>query len=146
MGLVESFSAVVRVERHLFALVDIDPGRETFSRIPANMRFLAHDGCVVVASDLEDQRARVRVEVWDSPPQAPSGGVFTSLGDPGSVFFESEQIQLVSLMEEPQSEEHELPGAGPFRVRVWVSPREENPEEDLEPYRFFENFVIQLWT
>ncbi|WBO68991.1 hypothetical protein [Streptomyces camelliae] len=148
VGLLESsFSAVVRVERHLFALVDTDPEREeTFSQLPDNSAFLAHEGSVVVASDLEDQRARVRVEVWDSLPDTPSGEGFQSLGEPGSISFESGWIQLVSLKQEPQSEEYELAGPGPYQVLVWVGPRQEDPAEDLDAYRFFERFVIQLWT
>ncbi|MCX4419484.1 hypothetical protein [Streptomyces mirabilis] len=147
VGLVDSFTAVVRVERHLFALVDTDPEREEpFSRIPDNSAFLAHEGSVVVASDLEDQRARVRLELWDSPPDAPSGQAFTSMGDPRSVSFESERIQLVSLMQEPQADEYELTGAGPYWVRVWAGPQEEDPQEELDAYRLFERFVIQLWT
>ncbi|MFF7928988.1 hypothetical protein ACFZDP_49535, partial [Streptomyces mirabilis] len=101
---------------------------------------------VVVASDLEDQRARVRLELWDSPPDAPSGQAFTSMGDPSSVPFESERIQLVSLMQEPQADEYELTGAGPYWVRVWAGPQEEDPQEELDAYRRFERFVIQLWT
>ncbi|MFI2207427.1 hypothetical protein ACH47Z_43580 [Streptomyces sp. NPDC020192] len=93
MGLLDSFSAVVLVERHLFALVDTDPEREdTFSQVPGNLTFLAHEGSVVVASDLEDQMARVRVELWDSVPDAPSGEGFASLGEPRTVSFESGEI------------------------------------------------------
>ncbi|MFB7510789.1 hypothetical protein [Streptomyces broussonetiae] len=147
MGLLGSFSAVVLVERHLFALVDTDPEREgTFSQLPDDLTFLAHEGSVVVASDLEDQMARVRVEVWDSPPDVPSGEGFASLGEPSTVSFESEEIQLVNLMLEPASEEYRLAGAGPYRVRVLASPQQEDPEEELDAYRMFEHFVIQLWA
>lgn len=68
------------------------------------------------------------------------------MGEPSVVFFESEWIQLVSLMQEPQSEEYELAGPGPYRVRVRVGARQEDLAEELETYRFFERFVIQLWT
>ncbi|WP_159046396.1 hypothetical protein [Streptomyces sp. MMG1121] len=146
VGLLESFSAVVRVERHLFALVDTDGEGVTFSRFPEAAAFLAHEGCVVLASDLEDQRARVRVEVWNSLPDAPSEEDFTSLGEQSSVSFESERIQLVSLMGEPQSQEHELAGPGPYQVRVWVGGQQEDLAEELDTYRFFERFVIQLWA
>jgi hypothetical protein len=58
---------------YLFALIDTDPeSEEPFSRLPGNSTFLAHEGSVVVASDLEDQMARVTVEIWDSPPDGPS--------------------------------------------------------------------------
>ncbi|MEU9397447.1 hypothetical protein AB0D86_46650 [Streptomyces sp. NPDC048324] len=61
MGLVDAFVATVLVERHLFALIDIDPDiEEPFSRLPQNASFVVHEGCVVVASALEDQMARVR--------------------------------------------------------------------------------------
>jgi hypothetical protein len=29
-------------------------------------------------------------------------------------------------------------------VRVWAGPREEDAREELDAYRFFERFVIQL--
>jgi hypothetical protein len=146
-GLLGSFSAVVRMERHLFALVDTDPEREeTFAQLPDNSAFLAHEGSVVVASDLEDQRAKVKVELWDSPPDAPAGEEFRRLGESSTVLLESERIQLVSLMQEPQSDEYELTSAGPFQVHVWVGPQREDPDEELEAYRHFESFVIQLWT
>ncbi|MGV9248885.1 hypothetical protein [Streptomyces sp. NPDC003710] len=146
MGLVDSFAAVVLVERHLFALIDSDPdNEEPFIQIPDNSAFLAYDGSVVVASNLEDQRARVRVEIWDSVPDTPTGPPFRSMGEPASVTFESERIQLVNLMFEPQGDEYELTGAGPYRVRVWGSQPEEDPEEELATYRRFERFVLQLW-
>lgn len=147
MGLLVSLSAVVRVERRLFALVDTDPEREeTFAQLPDYSAFLAHEGSVVVASDLEDQKAKVRVELWDSPPDAPTRQEFRHLGEPSTVFFESERIQLVSLMQEPQSDEYELTHAGPYQVYVWVGPQREDPDEELEAYRYFESFVIQLWA
>ncbi|MGW3499053.1 hypothetical protein [Streptomyces sp. NPDC001020] len=128
-------------------MVDTDPEREeTFGRIPDSSAFLAHEGSVVVASDLEDQRAKVRVELWDSPPDAPAGEGFRCLGEPSTVSFESGSIQLVSLMQEPQSDEYEIAHAGPYQVRVWVGPQREDPDEELEAYRYFESFVIQLWT
>ncbi|MGW2882571.1 hypothetical protein ACWDBP_41555 [Streptomyces sp. NPDC001233] len=127
-------------------MVDTDPEREeTFSQIPDNSAFLAHEGSVVVASDLEDQRAKVRVELWDSPPDAPAEEGFKSLGEPSTVFFESERIQLISLMQEPQSDEYALTSAGPYRVHVWMGSQQENPTEELDAYRLFESFVIQLW-
>ncbi|MGW2525184.1 hypothetical protein ACWC09_51285 [Streptomyces sp. NPDC001617] len=146
MGLADSFGAVVLVERHLFALIDTDPEiEEPFSRLPPNGSFLVHEGAVVVASALEDQMARVRVELWDSMPDAPPEAEFRSMGEQTSVSFDSEQIQLVNLMREPAGDEHELTDAGPYQVRVWVGPQEEDPEEELEAYRLFERFVIQLW-
>jgi hypothetical protein len=146
VGLADSFGAAVLVERHLFALIDTDPEIEDpFSRIPANASFLVHEGSVVVASALEDQLARVRVELWDSTPDVSPGDAFRSIGGPASVSFDSEQVQLVNLMREPAGDEYELADAGPYQVRVWVGPQEEDPEEELEAYRLFERFVIQLW-
>ena len=46
----------------------------------------------------------VRVELWDSMPDAP-GDEFRSMGEPTSVGFNSEQIQLVNLMREPAGDE-----------------------------------------
>jgi hypothetical protein len=70
-----SFAAVVLKERHLLALIDTDPEiDEPFSRIPEDSAFRAYHGAVVLAPDLEDQTARVRVELWDSLPDAPAGG------------------------------------------------------------------------
>ena len=144
MGLVDSFEAVVLVERHLFALIDNDPGNEEpFARIPGNSAFLVHEDSVVVASDLEDQLARVRVEIWDSAP----GGVgeeFREIGEMASVSFESGRIQLVNLMREPAGDEYALTSPGPYRVCVWAGSQEEDVQEELEAYRFFERFVIQL--
>ena len=117
MGLADSFTAVVLMERHLFALIDNDPeNEEPFSRIPDNSTFLAHEGSVVIASDLEDQMARVRVEIWDSVPDAPLGDTFRSIGEPAAVAFESERIQLVNLMRDPAGDEYELTDAGPYLV------------------------------
>ncbi|MFE7854160.1 hypothetical protein [Streptomyces sp. NPDC057403] len=145
MGLVDSFGATVLVERHLFALIDTDPDiEEPFSRLPQSASFVVHEGCVVVASALEDQMARVSVELWDSTPDAP-GAEFHSMGEPTSVDFDSEQIQLVNLMREPAGDEYQLADAGPYQVCVWVGPQEEDPQEHLEAYRLFERFVIQLW-
>ncbi|RPF39364.1 hypothetical protein [Streptomyces sp. TLI_185] len=146
MGLADSFGATVLVERHLLALIDTDPEiEEPFSRLPRNGSFLVHEGSVVVASALEDQMARVRVELWDSMPDAPPGDAYQSMGEPAPVTFDSEQIQLINLMREPSGDEYELADAGPYQVRVWVGPQEEDPEEELEAYRLFERFVIQLW-
>jgi len=79
-----------------------------------------------------------------SAPEVPLGEGFRSLGEPVSVTFESERIQLVNLMREPAGDEYELTGAGPYRVRVWAGPQEEDAEEELESCRFFERFVMQL--
>ncbi|MFE5088105.1 hypothetical protein [Streptomyces mirabilis] len=144
MGLVGSFEAVVLVERHLFALIDNDPGNEEpFARIPGNSAFLVHEDSVVVASDLEDQLARVRVEIWDSAPGRPVGEGFRAIGEVASVSFESGRIQLVNLMREPAGDEYAL-APGPYRVCVWAGSQEEDAQEELEAYRFFERFVIQL--
>ncbi|NMI62902.1 MULTISPECIES: hypothetical protein [unclassified Streptomyces] len=145
MGLVGSFEAVVLVERHLFALIDNDPGNEEpFARIPGNSAFLIHEDSVVVASDLADQLARVRVEIWDAAPDGPAGDGFRAIGEVASVSFESGRIQLVNLMREPAGDEYALTSPGPYRVRVWAGPQEEDAQEELEAYRFFERFVIQL--
>ncbi|PBC92495.1 hypothetical protein BX281_0156 [Streptomyces sp. Ag82_O1-15] len=145
MGLVGSFEAVVLVERHLFALIDNDPGNEEpFARIPGNSAFLVHEDSVVVASDLEDQLARVRVEIWDSAPGRPVGEGFRAIGEGASVSFESGRIQLVNLMREPAGDEYALASPGPYRVCVWAGSQEEDVQEELEAYRFFERFVIQL--
>ncbi|WP_371643211.1 hypothetical protein [Streptomyces mirabilis] len=59
--------------------------------------------------------------------------------------FEFGRIQLVNLMREPAGDEYALTSPGPYWVRVWAGPREEDAQEELEAYRFFERFVIQLW-
>ncbi|MER5535372.1 hypothetical protein [Streptomyces mirabilis] len=47
MGLVDSVESEVLVERHLFALIDNDPGNEEpFARIPGNSAFLVHQDAV----------------------------------------------------------------------------------------------------
>ncbi|MCX4461435.1 hypothetical protein OOK58_01830 [Streptomyces sp. NBC_01728] len=147
MGLVDSFAAAVLVERHLFTLIDTDPDNaERFSRFPEDGTFLAHEASVVIASDLEDQRARVTVELWDSEPDTPDTDAFRSMGESVSVTFESERIKLLSLMGDSSGEyELDATGPGPYCVRVWVSSPEEDPDETLEAYRFFERFLIQLW-
>ncbi|MFF3660309.1 hypothetical protein [Streptomyces olivochromogenes] len=145
VGLVDSFDAVVLVERHLFALIDNDPGNEEpFARVPGSSAFLVDEDSVVVASDLEDQLARVRVELWDSAPDEPTADGFRAIGEAASVSFESRRIQLVNVMREPAGSEYALTSPGPYRVCVWAGPQEEDAREELEAYRFFERFVIQL--
>lgn len=73
-------------------------------RAPPHQTTVGDEGCGVVACTLEDQMVWVRVELWDSMPDAP-GDEFRSMGEPTSVGFNSEQIQLVNLMREPAGDE-----------------------------------------
>lgn len=59
---------------------------------------------------------RVRDELWDSMPDAP-GDEFRGMGEPTSVGFNSEQIQLVNLVREPAGDEYQLADMGPYQVR-----------------------------
>ncbi|MER5508066.1 hypothetical protein ABT052_22360 [Streptomyces sp. NPDC002766] len=61
-------------------------------------------------------------------PDAP-GDEFRGMGEPTSVGFTSEQIQLVNLMREPAGDEYQLADMGRIRC-VGVGPQEEDWEED----------------
>ncbi|WP_329169955.1 hypothetical protein OG754_01085 [Streptomyces decoyicus] len=146
MSLVGQFEHTVLMERHLFALIEDAPGNDDpFTVLPAPLGFLAREGNVVVESELADQEARVRVEIWDSTPETPRG-TFIAMGEAHQVRFESERIQLINIMREPAGEAHELASPGPYSVCLFRSPQEENPSEPLEAFRNFERFVIQIWN
>ena len=145
MSLVGQFEHTVLMERHLFALIDDAPDNDDpFTVLPAPLGFLAREGNVVVESELADQEARARVEIWDSTPEGPRG-MFIAMGEAHQVRFESERIQLINIMREPAGEAYELASPGPYSVRLFRSPQEEIPDEPLEAFRKFERFVIQIW-
>lgn len=141
-ALIEVFEARVRVEKHLFALVDSECDvDDVYEEIPAE-GLLAREDVVVFSSSLEDQYAHTRVELWDGHPEAPEGQ-FRPLGPASLVRFSSGLIRIVNLYSEPESEEWDIGGNTECKVQGFIVDADSNDQPDGEAPS--ERYVVQIW-
>ncbi|MFI1253368.1 hypothetical protein ACH4U6_06120 [Streptomyces netropsis] len=145
MTLLRAFEDSIRVEKHLFALVDEEcEADDVYVTIPGVGGMATEADVVVVSSALEDQLARLRVEVWAGLPQLPQGE-WRRVSPDLAVQFSTGRVRVVNLLIEPETEDWALCSPGTYSVRVFVSGPEE-PVAQAEAGGPFERYVVQLWS
>ncbi|MEV4869697.1 hypothetical protein [Streptomyces syringium] len=146
MTLLRAFEDSIRVEKHLFALVDEEcEADDVYATIPGVGEVATEDDVVVVSSALEDQLARLRVEVWAGLPQ-PLPGEWRPVSADLAVRFSTGRVRVVNLLIEPETEDWALGSPGNYSVRVFASGPEEPAAVQTEAVGLVERYVVQFWS